>query len=230
MKPIMQEDTEAERRTALRLWDMLIRIGLIVALGALCFQALSPFLRLLVWSIVLAITIYPLHQKLARRIGGKQGLTSTILVLVGITLIVVPTWLLMNSFADSIQSFIGAVQQNTLQIPEPGEGVKSVPIVGNKIYGAWSKAHTDLPGLVQSMQPKLGELARDALGMVANIAKSMGSGCTNFKEVVAVTGGATSYTDLGLVGGTTYRYRVRAYNIAGNSPYSTIASAKTSRR
>ena len=62
------------------------------------------------------------------------------------------------------------------------------------------------------------------------IERCMGSGCTNFKEVFAVTGGATSYTDSGLAGGTTYRYRVRAYNVAGNSPYSNIASAKTSRR
>lgn len=173
MKPRMQSADEVESRPPSPLWDTLIRIGLIVGLGALCFQALSPFLRLIVWSIILAITIYPLHQALARRIGGKQGLTSTILVLVGITLIVVPTWLLMNSFADSIHGFIGAVQQNTLQIPEAREGVKKVPIVGNKIHGAWSKAHADLPGLVQSMQPKIGELARDAIGMVANIAKTM---------------------------------------------------------
>ena len=173
MKPRMEKADEVERRSPRHLWDTLIRVALIVGLGAVCFQALSPFLRLIVWSIVLAITIYPLHQKLARRIGGKQGLTSTIMVLVGITLIVVPTWLLMNSFADSIQSFIAAVQQNTLQIPEAREGIKTLPIVGNKIYGAWSKAHDDLPGLVQSMQPKIGELARDALGMVANMAKTM---------------------------------------------------------
>ena len=37
-----------------------------------------------------------------------------------------------------------------------------------KVYG-WSQAHTDLPALVQSLQPKLGELARTALGMVASI-------------------------------------------------------------
>ena len=173
MKPRIQKADEVERRSPGHLWDTLIRVGLIVGLGAVCFQALSPFLRLLAWSIVLAVTIYPLHQKLARRIGGKQGLTSTILVLIGITLIVVPSWLLMNSFADSIHGFIGAVQQNTLQIPEAREGIKKLPIVGNKIYGAWSKAHGDLPGLVQSMQPKISELARDAVGMVANIAKTM---------------------------------------------------------
>ena len=33
----------------------------------------------------------------------------------------------------------------------------------------WSKAHADLPALVQSMQPKIGELAKTALGIVASI-------------------------------------------------------------
>ena len=141
MKPRIQPAEEVESRPPRHLWDTLIRVGLIVGLGAVCFQALSPFLRLIVWSIVLAITIYPLHQALARRIRGKQGLASVILVLIGITLIVVPSWLLMNSFADSIHSLIGAVQQNTLRIPEAREGIKTVPIVGNKLYGAWSKAH-----------------------------------------------------------------------------------------
>src|SRR5262245_15715098 len=106
MKPVIQQDPRVESRAPANLWDTLIRIGLIVGLAVLCFQVLSPFLRLIVWSIILAVTIYPLHQWLARRIGGRQGLASTMLVILGIALIVVPTWLLMNSFADSVQSFI----------------------------------------------------------------------------------------------------------------------------
>ena len=42
-----------------------------------------------------------------------------------------------------------------------------------------------------------------------------------------VSADATSYTDSGLEGGTTYSYRVRANNSAGNSAYSNIASATT---
>lgn len=143
------------------------------ALVALCIYVFSPFLSLMIWSIILAVTIYPLHQRLARTIGRKQWLASTILVVLGVALIVIPTWLLMNSFADSVQRFIGAVQQNTLQIPAPREGVKNWPVVGTELYDTWSKARSDLPGLVQSMQPKLGELARDALLIVASIGRSM---------------------------------------------------------
>jgi predicted PurR-regulated permease PerM len=173
MKPIAQADSEFERRPSGNLWDTLIRIALVGGLALLCFQVFSPFLKLMVWSIILAVTLYPMHQWLARRFGGRQKLASTVVVLLGIALIVVPTWLLMNSFADSVHRFVGALQANTLQIPPPREGVKSWPIVGEKIYDKWSSARTDLPGLIHSMQPKLGELARQAISMVASIGLSM---------------------------------------------------------
>jgi predicted PurR-regulated permease PerM len=173
MQTVTQKDSVVEQRPSSTLWDTLIRIALMGALAALCFRVFSPFLNLTVWSIILAITLYPLHQKLARRIGGKQWLASTIFVILGVALIVVPTWLLMNSFADSVRGFVDAVQQNTLQLPPPRESVRNWPIVGRNIYDVWSKATADLPGLVQSMQPKLGELARDALSIVASIGRSM---------------------------------------------------------
>ncbi len=168
-----QTHSEVERRPAASLWDTLIRVGLIGGLAVLCFQVFSPFLNLMVWSIILAVTLYPMHQWLARRIGGRQRLTSTILVLFGILLIVVPTWLLLNSFADSVHGFVAAVQQNSLQIPPAAESVKKWPIVGKKIFEVWSKAQADLPGLLQNMQPKLTDLARDALSTVARIGGTM---------------------------------------------------------
>lgn len=174
MQTVAQQEPVIERpRLSSSLWDTLIRVGLIGVLAVLCYQVFSPFLHLMVWSIILAVTIHPLHQMLARRIGGRQGLTSIILVLLGICLIVVPTWLLLNSFADSIQGLISSVQQNSLQVPPPREGVQNWPIVGKKLHGVWSSAHTDFPGLVQSMQPKIGELARDALSMIARIGTTM---------------------------------------------------------
>src|ERR1051325_3541421 len=171
--PLTRKDPGVERRLSSSLWDTLMRVGLIGALAVLCFQVFSPFLHLTVWSIILAVTMYPLHRMLARRIGGRQGLTSIILVILGIGLIVVPTWLLMNSFADSIQSLVNGLQQNTLQIPPPREGVKNWPIVGKDLYELWSKGHGDLPALVQSMQPKIGALARDAISMGGSIGGTM---------------------------------------------------------
>ena len=59
------------------------------------------------------------------------------------------------------------------------------------------------------------------------IQRCKGTGCTNFALVGRVNGTSTSYVDGGLVRNTTYRYRVRAYNESGNSPWSNIVAAKT---
>ncbi len=61
------------------------------------------------------------------------------------------------------------------------------------------------------------------------IERCTGTGCTTFVQVAAVAGTATTYTDTGRASRTTYRYRVRAHNAAGDSPYSNSASARTTR-
>ena len=62
-----------------RLLDVLIRAGLILALAMLCYRIFSPFLVLMVWALILAVTLYPLHQALAARMGGRQGWAATLI-------------------------------------------------------------------------------------------------------------------------------------------------------
>src|SRR5262245_56182239 len=162
-------DHEMEERAAARLLDVLIRAGLILALVLLCYRVFAPFLVLMVWSLILAITLYPLHEAVARRIGERQGLAATLITVLGVVLIVAPTALLLSSMGDSVQQLVGDVQHNTLQVPPPRPNVAAWPVVGREIYALWERAHADLPGLVQSMQPKIGELAKAALAMVAGI-------------------------------------------------------------
>jgi predicted PurR-regulated permease PerM len=156
-----------------KLLDVLIQAGLIAALVALCFRIFSPFLTLMLWAVILAVTLYPLHQIIARKLGGRQGWAATVLVLCGILLIVVPTFLLASSLADSIVSFVQGMRDNTLVIPLPPDAVAGWPVVGEKLHAVWQLAATDLPALLQKLQPKIGDLARAALGYVAGMGGSM---------------------------------------------------------
>ena len=176
--------SESEQRTASRLLDVLIRAGLVLALAMLCYRVFSPFLTLMAWAVILAVTLYPLHQSLARKIRDKQGLAATVLVLLGIVLIVAPTAVLMNSLGDSVLQLIRDVQANSLAIPAPREGVAEWPLVGKKVHAIWLRAHADLPGLVQSMQPQIGDLAKGALRFVAGI----GGGLLSFLAAFIVAG------------------------------------------
>lgn len=185
-----------EQRVSALLLEVLIRVALLGGLAVLCYRILSPFLTLMAWALILAVTLYPAHQMLARRIGGKQGLAATILITAGTLLIVTPTALLMSSFGDSVHNLVGAVQHHTLKIPAPREGVEEWPLIGERLHSIWSKAHTDLPGLVQSMQPQIGDLIRTALSMVA----SLGIGLLLFLASFIIAGILMAYGESGARG------------------------------
>jgi predicted PurR-regulated permease PerM len=162
-------DPDLERRLSRRLMDVFIRAGMVLALVMLCYRIFSPFVALMAWALILAVTLYPVQQKLARRMGGRQGLAATTLVLVGIVLIVLPTTVLMLSLGDSVHDFVVSLRDNTLKIPAPRDSVAEWPVVGKKLHTLWSMAHADLPAVIQAMQPKIGELSKMMLGVVAGI-------------------------------------------------------------
>ena len=194
----MQEppDLDLDERIASRLMDVLIRAGLIVAMAALCFRIFSPFLSITIWAVILAVTSYPLHQSVAAKLGGRQGLAATLIVLLGTVVIVVPTAALMNSLGDSVHGLINDIQNNALQVPPPRASVAEWPLVGDKVHALWSAAHTDLPALMQSMQPKIGDIAKASVGFVASI----GAGLLKFLLSLAIAGILMAFGDSGARG------------------------------
>lgn len=166
-------DREVEHRIASRLLDVLIRAGLIAAMTLLCYRVFAPFLPLMIWAVILAVMIYPLHQAIARKLGGRQGLAASLLVVLGLVLIAGPATVLMSSLGEGVQQLVNDVRNSTLIIPAPSADVAKWPIVGERLYAIWSMAHSDLPGLVQSMQPRIGDLTKAALAFVAGIGISL---------------------------------------------------------
>jgi hypothetical protein len=53
---------------------------------------------------------------------------------------------------------------------------------------------------------------------------------TTFTQIATVGANVTMYGNTGLSALTEYDYRVRAYNVGGNSTYSNIAPARTQNR
>jgi len=184
VNPYSKPDPEFEQRIAARFRDVLLRVGLGLALVLLRYRIFSPFLTLMIWALILAVTLYPVHQVIARKIGGRQGVAAMLLVVLGFVLIVAPTAVLLHSLGDSVHRFIEQVQTNSLSIPAPSDAVAKWPVVGPKVHSLWSQAHADLPALIHTMQPQIGGLARASLGMVAGI----GVGLLKFLAAFVVAG------------------------------------------
>ena len=51
--------------------DLVIRLAFLALLGYLSFHTIAPFLRIGVWSAILAVALYPLFDWLARRVRPR---------------------------------------------------------------------------------------------------------------------------------------------------------------
>lgn len=129
--------------------DIYIKIVLISLLLVWSFLIVRPFVTLIVWSIIVAVALYPFYEKLLKLTKGKKkGLITSLLTIILIALIVVPTIGLTSSIIDSGQEFYQSFEEGTLKVPPPADSVKEWPVVGEDIYDVWATASHDLENFI----------------------------------------------------------------------------------
>ncbi len=166
------------------LLDTLIRAGLIAVLVISCYEVFQPFLSLVLWSLILAITLYPLHGLFKARLGGRNGLASTLIVLIAVAILLIPVYLLGDSLNDSLQIGMATVKSGSLHIPPPPDSVISWPLIGQPLHGIWAQAASDLTSLLQEVAPHM----KDAtLGLLSKLA-GVGVGFLVFVAALIIAG------------------------------------------
>ena len=114
-----------------------------------CFRILEPFITLIVWSAVLAVSLYPLQQMGVKKFKMGNGLASAVPVILLLSVIIVPASMLMVSTVQEIKHTAQAYKAGEISIPPPDESVKEWPVIGEKVYKVWQDASNNLVPLVQ---------------------------------------------------------------------------------
>lgn len=175
------------------LLDVLIRAGLIAILAISCYLVFSPFLDLMLWSLILAVMLYPLQRWIAARLGHHEGQTASLIVVAGLLILMVPTYLLGTSLVDSAQQVMETVRGGSLNIPPPSESVASWPVIGQPVHDLWQQAASDLSGSIEKYRPQIRELL---LGLLARIA-GIGAGFLLFIGALIIAGIMMAFGELG---------------------------------
>ena len=173
--------------------DTLIRFGLIALLAVSCFEIFKPFLSLMLWSLILAITLYPLQTRMVGKIFGGEGRTATVIVFLVICIILVPSCLLGVALIDSVEHAMDIARSGRLQIPAPAESVASWPLIGQRVYDFWLLAATDFASLAEKLAPQIKVVAVALLGT----ARGVGVGLLIFVAALIVAGIFMAYGELG---------------------------------
>ena len=102
------------------------------------------------------------------------------------------------------------------------------PVLVPQNVGTPPAAPTNLAAsAVSSSQINLTWTDSDATEDGFKIERCTSTSCSDFTQITTVGANVTSYANTGLAPSTSYSYRVRAYNTAGDSAYSNTASATT---
>lgn len=184
-------ETHFDRLFVRNMVESALRIGLIFGLLAVSYDIIRPFMIPLMWGGIIAIASFPLVKWLEPKIGGRRGMAATLISLLFILVLVVPTFQLTQSLIVAAKNVSTQLGQGSLQVPPPPESVADWPLVGERIHGAWSAANENIEELLSQSQEQVKALIKKLL-------KTVGSGLAGvgmFVISLLIAGGFMAYAE-----------------------------------
>jgi predicted PurR-regulated permease PerM len=147
-----------------------VQIGALFLLLLLCFRIIAPFLGIVIWALIIAVALHPLHVSLAAKMGGREKLSATIFVLVLLAILLIPTFALTGSSIDALKVVAANLQEGSVTIPPPNASVADWPLIGEKLFQGWSDAAANVEATLNKFQPQLVALGESTLRFAGSMA------------------------------------------------------------
>ncbi len=162
------------------LFERGLALALVAALLATAFAILAPFGTILLWSLFMSVTIWPLHRWFLVRTGGHPPLAATLSVAVLLVLVVAPVVIATVALLPSLRSIVAVVSRpETWTIPAPPEWMREFPLVGHMLQGTWQE-------IVQSLLAQIGGPGTQTSRMAQwGVMRAVGTGWTIVQVVLA---------------------------------------------
>ncbi|MEN8117727.1 MAG: AI-2E family transporter [Bacteroidota bacterium] len=132
-----------------------VKAALIFLIIYASFLIFKPFLIPIVWGVIIAVALYPLHLKLTKLLGGKNSLSSTIITLVFLAILIIPSVYFVESLFESVKHLAAQLKAGTLEVEAPPEKVAGWPLIGKPIYDAWQLFADNVTAGVAEFKPEI---------------------------------------------------------------------------
>lgn len=156
-------------RIEARVTDFVVRL---TVLGLFCFWALqlvSPFLPIMIWSVLLAVALYPAYAALAGWMGGRRAIAAALVTVIAMVTVLGPISVLATSLVESVTWLAGSLRSGSIRIPPPPASVAAWPVIGHKLDEIWALASANIADAVGRYGPALLPAGSTVLGKIASI-------------------------------------------------------------
>lgn len=147
--------------------EVAVSLLLILVVLAWCLLIIAPFISFVLWGAIIAISVHVPFCRLRERIGGKAAVLSFLVL--GLGLVLVPAYLFGGSLLESGMAFYHSVETGAFDVPPPNESVKSWPLVGERLFSAWSAAAGNFEEFLETYNDQLRGLASLAASKAASL-------------------------------------------------------------
>jgi predicted PurR-regulated permease PerM len=144
-------------------YDTTIRLFILLLIIAWCLLIMYPFVSIMMWSLILAVAMSPLHSRLSKKMGGKSKLASFIIIFSILAIIILPTGLLIYSLFVEVKELKVHYDNGTLNIPPPDSKIKTWPIIGEKLYDTWQTASVNKEQIILKYKNQILDIGRKIL-------------------------------------------------------------------
>ena len=137
-----------------------IQIAAVTLLAYWCLSIVAPFINMVLWGLIIAVALYPMHLSLSAKLGGKQKWSATIFVLIALTILIVPTWMLGESSVVGLRQLATGLTEGTFTVQPPNPSVAEWPLIGSTVFDIWTSAAQNLEDTVQKYSPQLKDIGQ----------------------------------------------------------------------
>ncbi|MCK5846978.1 MAG: AI-2E family transporter [Bacteroidales bacterium] len=146
-----------------------LRIGFIALLLVWSFEIIKPFIMPVLWGLIIAVAINPLHKRFSKLLGDREKLSSILISIIFLGLLIIPSVLFINSIISSVQNIVELIENGKSIIPPPTEDVANWRFIGKPIYDIWLLASNSIEDLIIKYAPQLKAFAPNLLSMVTGL-------------------------------------------------------------
>ena len=147
-----------------------VQIAALVVLVLWCLEIVAPFVSVIVWGMIIAVALYPLHASLAEKMGGREKTSATLFVLLGLAILLAPTYMLAESSVTSLRDVGDQLKTGSVSIAPPNESVAEWPLVGDQVFEIWSAAADNLEDTLNTFEDELREIGRRVVSITGGLA------------------------------------------------------------
>lgn len=138
-----------------------------------CFNILEPFIIPIIWAAVFASSFSPIHEKLTGKFHWKNSLSATFITLLALLILIAPAIFFMLQGAGEIKELAQSLRDHDLEIPSPNEKVKSLPLIGERLFAFWTDASSNLTATLKEHQDQLKPVLIKLVDLLKNTAKGI---------------------------------------------------------